>query len=362
MFQYTVADNKGPLPQNLKFKNRGTYAIANDGTINATSTKDLIANIIELYKAVESGQVTASAKMSADEKSDIKRERNKILANAIGNPEEHMALGNYVSTTIIEAAEREGFLRYYLDTNELQQGEYARYRFRKRGENCVAYIMKTDAPVTRIIKRDEYHDLVEFYISTSSEIEEGVLQRGTEDYLEEMYQDGLIGIMVKEDKHLLALLDLAKNTNGNVMKFPTFTPNHWSRMMRHFNDYGLAPGRCMISSDLLEDFFVGEAFAKWFSPIEQHEIVLNGRLGEIQRVPITTDAFRAIPELKVLNTGSVYMTATPESLGVFYHRGDLNVRDWNGDSEQRPVRGWFFFEIVAMAIANANAVFGAQRM
>lgn len=348
-----VTRNGEPLPDFLKFRGQSQPAIASSGIVNASSKKDLMVQIGNLITAATQGDIVPTAT-----KSEIAAQRRDCLVQASTNRKKWDVIGEAMSEDIQETVEREGFVRAFMNCSDLAQGDIARVRYKRKNVTAVTAAAKNS--VTPSIVRNEYVYIPEFYVDTRILMEERDIHQTSSDVLDEKYNDGLEAIMVAEDKLWKAMADTACTIENDLTYFTTFTPLHLTQIRSQVTSHKLPAAHCLLAYDLWDDIIGTSGFSDWFSPIEQHELILEGKLGTMLSMNMMTDAFR-VPELKVLNAGDIYVISTPETHGAFMQRGDLSSNPIDGYGQGTPERGWYIFEMVAMQIINARSVAAGRR-
>jgi len=345
-----------PLPENLRFRGQNTPAIASNGSFNASSNKDLMVQIGNLITAHASGDIRRG--YSPEEARLIAQERRNIVQAARQDPELWASIGAVMTEDISETTFREGFLRKFMVFNDLGQGDIARARFKTK--DVIALIATTPTEVTPTYVRNNWKFLPEIYIGDRILIEERDIGQSTGDILEEKYQEGLEAIMVGEDRLWKTMADTAAAIYNTITYFTTFTPAIFSQIRSQVTGWGIPGAYCLLAYDLWDDIIGTTGFSDWFSPVEKHELVLEGQLGVMLNLQLLTDAFR-LPELKVLNPGDVYIVGAPETHGVLMQRGDMSANPITSYDKGKPERGWYIFEIIAMSIIGAKSVSAGKR-
>jgi len=353
-----VTAHGDPLPDNLRFRGQQSRAIAANGDINASSTADIMGQIGRLMASYQSGDIVQAHPM--EERKALADARRQVLAEAYEDStgETWKAIGQAIAEDISETADREGFMRRLSVFEELQQGQDAKVRFKTK--DVVAVMATTASEVTPTFIRNNVQNLPEIYIGDNVLVEERDIGQSTGDILEESYQDGLEAIMVQEDRLWKQMADEASAVYNTVTYFSTFTPLHFSQIRSQVTGWGIPGAYCILAYDLWDDIIGTTGFSDWFSPVEKHELVLEGNLGMMLGLQLITDAFR-LPELKVLDTGDIYVVGTPETHAALRQRGDISANPITKYEDAAPLRGWYIFEIIAFMIVGAKSVAVGRR-
>lgn len=349
-----------PLPDNLRFRGQNSRAISASGEINASSKRDMMSQIGQLIQTYHRGDVVRTRTQASQERRTIAKERKEALIQAVADSsgEAWKTLGEVIAEDIYETMSREGFVRKLMAFKELEQGEIARVRFRKR--DVSAFTAASATEITPIFVRNNYHYLPEFYIGNNILIEERDIHQSTGDVLEEKYQEGLEAVMTQEDRLWKKMADASATIANTLTYFTTFTPMHFTQVKSQVSGWGIPPAYCLLAYDLWDDMIGTPGFSDWFDPITQHELIMDGELGSMLGLSLITDAFR-LPELKVLEPGEIYVVGAPETHGALQQRGDLSSNPINKYDDGKPARGWYIFEMCAMSIINTKSVASGKR-
>jgi hypothetical protein len=115
-----------------------------------------------------------------------------------------------------------------------------------------------------------------------------------------------------------------------------------------------------MAADFWNDIIANQQFSGWFDPLSKYEIVTTGVLGQMLGLTFITDGFRH-KQLKVLNTGELYLVGDPLMHGGYTDRGPVQSNEVSEYPNGQPARGWYMFEDLSMVIANARSVIKAKR-
>lgn len=343
----------------LKRTGSNEALIGNNGEINASSKKDLMAGIAQLIEAASKGEVREAT--AADEMSPAEKKEYLATAAAAGiHSDEWMTLGSTIAAEVKETLGREGFARKFMQFRQMSNGEVLKVRLRKR--DTLAWVSTTNPNTVNSIARAPYAEPGMFSLTANINIEQIEIAQDTGDLLDERYSDGLEAMLVGEDKVFLKLADNAATCLNSPFYFSDFTPTTMQTMKTEIASNGGIPVTSMlISFDIWNDIVAQPEFTAWYSEIAKHELVMEGNLGQLAGMNIITDGYR-IPTLRVLKQGSVYMFGSPETLGVIGQWGDMSVKSVDKANDGRAVVGWFMSSIEAMTIGNARAVVRGNRI
>jgi len=341
----------------------GNKIFANMGDhfeINANDKKGLMQQIGYLLNNYGNGKL-AESRVSGREKAAQVAERNQALAEAYqdrtGNDFE--LIGEVVTDQIIETSERQGFARTILGVRPLGKGEDAKIPVRKR--DVVAFMATVDSKITTQEIRQAYLYPPLFSVDAYIVIEEGDIQGAPFDLLDAKYQDGLIAMMVREDRILRDLMLAAAPLFNDRVFFGNFNPASLAQMQTQVSSWGAPAANLLIAYDLWQDIISNNDFVNWFDPVHQHELILEGRLGTLLGMQVLTDGFR-YEQLRVLEQGEAFVTAPPGNLGVILEQTPPEAKAIDLAVVGQAARGWFIHSGEGMIIGNARAVCFGQRV
>jgi hypothetical protein len=186
-------------------------------------------------------------------------------------------------------------------------------------------------------------------------MEEAEIHEAGAQIIEEKYNDALEATMVRDDNITKFLLDQAAPSANDVIAFGAFTPNVFVSLRNQIWQWSLPVPHALIAIDLWDDLFADNDWSRWYSPIEKHELAVEGKLGRLADIELITDGFR-YDTLQVLQPGEIYMLSAPQTLGVKANMIALNSTVVDQRMLGRAARGWFLFLRQATAIANSRGV------
>lgn len=349
--------NGDPLGE-LRFTGASERAIGAGGELNANDTKDLMRQIDNLQRQVQSGNITRDSTTAADARK-ARQARNEIFAAARNDDNKWKDIGIVMAAEIQEAATREGFLRNVVIEETLGQGQ--RPIIRVRYPNVLGAIAVSPAETRTQIIRDKYFYPSEFNITANLEIEEREIAQATGDILDEKYREGLQAVMVQEDRMWKRGADESVGQyNPLTVISGGLTPNYLMSIANLVQGWNLATTTCLLSYDFWPDIATNANWVSVFDPVSQAEILLTGRLGQIYGLSVRTDGFRP-PEQKVLNQGELYVVSDPQFHGAITTRGGVEPTPLLGPTQGRTTKGWFLSELISFMIVNFRSVAKGQR-
>lgn len=331
-------------------------AFGANGQLNASSKQELLQVIGQLFQQTQHN--TVMRKQASREEQEM-RLAQLIEAYNDKSGSKFQVLGEVVSEEIWETLGREGFSRKHYAVTPIARGQTGRVRVRKK--DVLAWQVTTDVKVQESRIRSAWVYPPEFYLICHILIEDKEIEQANTDILDEKFQDGLEAIMRREDLISRALMIQATSTFNDLVLFTTFTPAVLTTLRTLVQRWGIPAATLTIAFDIWDDIISDADFVRWFDPVHQHELILEGRLGSLLGMEIITDGFR-YPELQVLQPGEVFVTGSPVTLGTITQRKELDSRAIDTYNQGRPARGWFMEQIQGQVLANGRAVARGQRV
>lgn len=331
-----------------KLPGRDSSFVGRNGEINASSQKDLIGQIGQIIANYNPVEVKA-------ERVTKRSERSQVLAEAIADRtgETMQMVGEAMAAEIQETTNREGFARRILEYKEIGQGETNEVVLKTK--DVVGFIATSPSSVVPTEIRENRKILPEFHLNGYILIDTLEVGRSSSDILEEKFEEGLEAIMVQEDRLWKRMADSAATVRNTYQSFATFTPAVFARLIDQVSRWGIPATSCLFSSSLWQDIIANGDFAGVLDPVTKWELLQEGFLGTMYGVEMITDNFRQA-NLKVLNTGEVYITGAPINHGVVTVRGNIASEPINKFSEGQARRGWFLDQITSLCVANCLSV------
>ncbi len=336
------------------------YMLDSQGNIHAHTKRELLDRQAALLHQARSGEIRpARIRKKAQVTVEDKQEWQALCAAAHASKAGLQVMGEVISDEVWETMNRDGLVRHLLAMKNLQGGETARIRVRKK--DVVAYMATTAASVSEVMINQDYVYPKEVFVKGGVTIDERTLQQASTDLLDEKYQDMLEAVAVREDRLFKFMLDLAAPTFNNLTSFVTFTPGTMATLMNQVGGWNLPTATMLVAYDLLTDMRADPDWTAWYDPVSKHQLVLEGYLGNLLGVEILIDGFR-YENLRVLSPGEVYMMTTPVALGTFTQRDQLKSQAIDRYAFFQAKRGWFLFEVISITIVNPRGVAKAIRL
>ena len=365
-----VSGNRGFSPFGLaKAEGKATAGLSADplvgsnGSINGANMGEFMRNLNTLMAAASSGKVQDLSAATAKAELAEKLEQRQVLANAMtsGDTATQQALAEVIGEQVYETLGRAGFSRKFLSVKPLARGG-APHVIPVITPDVVSYTTteNSNVPFSQIRQNVIYPK--PRVISASVLIDQMELTISPVDLLDIKYNQALEQILVGEDRLFKKFADIASTGYNENVFFSTLTPTVLASIRNQIDTQGGIPvGGTLISADIWADIISESEFQNFYSPVEKHEIVLTGRLGTLMGLDLVTDGFR-IPNLKVLDQGSVYVFGIPDTLGQIGQYDQMSVAAVDQATIGVFKKGWFLNNIIDMTFANARACVKGQRI
>jgi len=358
-----LRSNRRTAPHPLELNRPGSHEkiFNNAGEINASDAQEVIRVLGNLMQNVSSGktQFTLANENTSNRRTEaeVAEERKEVVAayNDRSNSSPWIDLGSAIGAEVSEVSDREGFARRLLVRGDVAQGSFPRVRIRVKNTTAIAAV--SPAANQPIFARDKYLFPPEFYITANVRIEERDLQQGAGDLMEEGFFNTQEQIMRKEDQIWKSLADQTVGVfNPLQVLAGGLTPTSLTAMRGLIIQWGIPAQTLVMATDLWNDIIGNAAaFGQLFDPVTQFEIIQTGYLGTLLGLGIITDAFR-VPQLRVLNSGELYVVGTPDQHGAYTDRGPVVSVPQDQFADGTPSRGWYFYELISMVVHNARSI------
>jgi hypothetical protein len=361
--QEPLAGNRGFSPAGLLGSSRVSAmpVVAADGSINGYNVAEVMQNIGLLMSQASAGGIQ-EAKASARQNMESKLAKRQALAAAMHSRDKDTqeALAEVMGEMVYETLGRAGFSRKFLTVKPIANGTVHQIPVIVPDVTSVFTTENANVPASQI--RGKYIQPKPFAIDVNVLIDEMEIATSPVDLLDIKYNQALEQGLVGEDRVFVRLADAASKIHNVPVFFDTLSPTILTSVRTQIDTQGGIPvGGMLISADIWADIIAETEFQNFYSPIEKHEIVLSGRLGTLMGMDIVTDGFR-IPNLKVLNQGTLFVFGVPDTLGELGQYGQMTATAVDRKQIGEAKRGWFLQNILDMTIANTRAVVKAQRI
>lgn len=353
-----VLKNGAPITD-LRLNGGDRLLSESNGEFNAYDKKELIRAITGLIGASEKGELR-QASVSAEEQMRVQQERREVMIAAAADPAKWAALGADLAVQISEQRNREGFMRRVAVGQTLKQGELPRVNVPMW--DAMAVVATGPANVNFQMIRNKQFLPAEFEIVANLRADRLEMEQVGGDTLDNLYNQGLDAIMVKEDKLWKQAADLTVGV-VNPLNYIAgqLTPQLLANLRTAVTDWNLPATTAIIANDYWNDIIGNNDFSSFLDPVTKYDLVLNGELGTLVGLTLLTDGFRQ-PNQKVLNRGEIYVLSTPEHHACYSDRGGVRSEPTSGADSGSTARGWLMSEVLSFTLANARSVSKGKRV
>jgi len=363
-FHFRGRGGQGPAAPGREVNIPGTQdkLVGRDGHLSAYSQKDLLRTVSHLMTMAGNGQVDIEGDNRQHRQGEAKQRQDALVAafhDRSPASTQWAELGSSIGGAITQSADREGFMRRLLVRNELAMGNFPRIRVRKK--NVTAMMMTSAAQVQPQFLKEFYLFPDEVTVSANIRVENREINQGSGDLLEEKFYEGQESIMVQEDRYWKQLADNTVGVDNNLQYLVGgLNPTSFTEMRTQLARWNITPMTALMSADYWNDITGSTQFSGWFDPVTKYEIITTGELGQMLGLTFITDGFRQ-EQLRVLNTGEIYIVGDPNMHGAYTDRGPVQSQEVNNYFEGVPARGWYMFEEMSFVIGNTRSVIKGLR-
>jgi hypothetical protein len=344
-----------------ELKHGDTHLVGRNKEINASSKADLITQVGNFVTQLQSGNVMTAAEQEQYKVTAATKRKAIVAAYNDHSGTSFQSIGAALALEVSELANREGFMRRFLQRQDLEQGQTPRVKVNFKSQ--IAIVASTAANVNPAFVRSKWVHPPEFYIEDYLVIEQRDINQSQSDIMEEKLLEGQEAIMVAEDRVLKKLVDRTVGTNNQLINVVgSFTPQALQALRAQVTNWGLPVANLLFASDVWSDFLVSTGFISFYDPVSQYELIQTGMLGRILGMNLISDATRA-PTLRVLKPGEIYVFSSPEYVGSYTDRGPVVANEINNmaNGNGSPSRGWYMMEELSMVVTNPRGVGKAIR-
>jgi hypothetical protein len=332
------------------------YLLSSDGHINAGSKAELARVLVNLLTENANGNIDTA---SAQQKEQQRVAKNFHVEEAWNDDRKWRELGSGLAGTLSSRMEREGFMRRLLKRFDVAEGAVPRIKVRQNKVKSI--IVRGPGQIHPQFIRDRYLMPDEFSVVADVRVEDLDIRQGSSDILEDKFYEMQEAILVKEDRVLRNALDATAGMYNNITYYAgSFTPANFRTLTLNVDRWSIPVASVVLARDVMSDLLVGSSFSTYWDPVSKWEAIQTGTIGNLFGTSIITDGYRE-PGLKVLEDGEVYALGTDEYLGGYTDRGPVQSEPKDVSDDQVIARGWFMYEHISLAVANAKAVAKAIR-
>jgi len=326
------------------------------GDINANDLKELAQKVNAIHAMVQSGEITESP----DGKTKLQAQTAKHgeLVSAFHSGDDRMkVMGEVFAEDVWETLNRQGFTSQLLARKDVVDGQDNRIRLRRK--DVTAFQVVNDGEGIAQHVEQSYIYPQDYYLQCQVLIEERELAQAGPELLDQKFQDALEAVMVRQDRILRSLLLATAGVFNAPVGFATFTPQTMTALRTQVQANGIPAANMLFSFDIWDDIIADPSFTAWWEPVHKYQLIMEGKLGSLLNMKLTTDGFR-YDSLRVLAPGEIFVLGTPIALGQRGVRREVQSTEINHYPLGSPRRGFYLMGIESMHVQDRAVAFGSR--
>lgn len=322
------------------------------GELNADNPAEALRAIQHILGQVDKGLIQPT--YSAQDQSLPPQEIQARLREAFLDPsmEGMRILGQEVLNPIREVIDYEGFSRKVLLPRPVGPGEVVRY---DKDPYVVAWVIGEDGITPESRAGGLFVYPPEFECTSRPTIELRHIYQAQFDILSRIMDRARQGIEQQEDTNLVALLRAAATVINTTNVFSSLNIQSLENLRYEVERHRLIVEKFLIHRREISDI-VFLAQLGYVDPVTQRELIMAGYIGYVLNALIITTAGVGNEEFKVMEPGEVFAVCGGDHLGGMPVRVELFNEPIADFHEGKPVRGWFFYELISQIIINSKGV------
>lgn len=325
----------------------------NQGTLNASGRKEAFETIQSLLNAVSDGTFDVKSTY-ADEMSS--QEGEVLVKQAMSNPnsEEFHKVGQALLNPIKEVIDFEGVSRKIWAARTVKDGDVIRY---DKDVHVVGFQIGEDSKTPESVVEGKYIYPPEFEISAFPVISLKDLHRAQYNIMERTQDKAKQAIMYQEDLATKNILQAGGNVENATTFFATLNTAALESIRYQIERHRLTCSKYIINRQEVSDLV--NVVSASSDPVTQRELLMAGYIGNFLNSEIVTTA--GVNTYEMLDPGEVIAVSTPEYLGGMPIRVELLSEPITQFNQGKAKRGWFWYEMLSMALINPKAVSLGQK-
>lgn len=326
-----------------------------DNELNASTTEEALQKIAALNAGQADGTYLTENVASFDGMS--LDESNQIIREAFADPssEGFALMGQGLVNPIKEVIDYEGLSRKIWGPRTVKAGEIVRY---DKDPFVTAWQIAEDAETPESVVVGSYFYPSEFEITAFPVIEIRDKVRAQFDLLARVQDRARQSIEYQEDRATTNLLLAGGNQSNVTTFFAALNIAAFESMRYQIERHRLVCDKFIIHRQEVSDL-VNTVRAQ-VDPVTVRELVMAGYIGTILNAMIVTTA--GTNTFEVLDPGQVIAVTSPEYLGGMPIRVELFSEPINQFMDGKARQGWFFYELLSMALINPAGVALGSRL
>ena len=315
----------------------------NKGEMNASSLKDLIAQLSKYASVMDEG--APSNQSLTPSLSDSRMD--DLVSRAIYSPEGKMALAQSMANPIRRNLDYHGIARRALVVDPIGQGEMPTY---ERDIDVAAVVISSNGtgPESRVF--GERISIPGFELYSNPTIRTSEVRRRRFNIIDRAVQKAKQEIMAQEDANVFAALDAAASVENSLTDISDagLLKRDLVEIKQQIDRWDLVTSKYFMNIVEFTDIL------KWgsgggqgvgggdFDPVTQREVLQTGMYGSIWGSDIMVS--------KIVPPGTIYGCADPEFLGVMPVYSPIEVMP--ADEPRKLSLGWVVSEMIGIGIVN----------
>jgi hypothetical protein len=316
----------------------------NQGEVNANNTREVLEKVQGLLAGMSDGTYDVVNRSAAMDEA----QSDTILRQAFSDPttEGFKQVGQALLNPIKEVIDYEGVMRKTWAPRSVKQGEVIRY---DKDVFVVAHVIGEDGMTPQSVVEGKYVYPPEFEVSAYPSIELKDQYRAQYDILARAQDKARQGIEYKEDLASINLLRAGGNIKNNTTFFASLNLAAIEAMRYQIERHRLICDKMIINRAEVSDM-INTMTPAAVDPVTRRELMMAGFLGTILNVMFITTAGTNPYNYEILAPGEVIAVTAPEYLGGLAVRVELMSEPVTEFHEGRPRRGWYWWEMMALAL------------
>lgn len=290
---------------------------------------------------------------------DELRALHATVRSAVHDDSTHTRLAQDVQIFLKETGDRVGFMPLVLVEKEMNPG--APYKIPIGFKQGTVQVAEGPTHVVPATYRNKTITPPEFDIQ--AHIKGGIpeIAANPGNALNDMLNQGLEQIVVASDRLVRNFSQNVANVFHAPIGISTLTPTIASQAEVAVTEFSASPAQTMIMAvSFWTDFRTDSAWAEAYSPVQQYELLLDGRMGSVYGMTLVTDGMR-IEQLQVLEPDEVFVYAAPDKNGAFIKYSEVESTPTDYRSLSQNAIGFFISQRAGVVYHGARSTISIQR-
>lgn len=322
----------------------------NSGEMNASSMKELAAQLAKYASVLEDASPSTSGPSLSD------NQRDDLISRAISTQDGKIALAQAMANPIRRNLDYHGIARRSLVVDPLPNGAIATY---ERDVDVQAVVISSNGtgPESRI-----FGDRVvvpEFEIFSNPTIRIAEVKRRRFNVIDRAVQKARQEIMAQEDANVFAAFDAAAQIENQLVDITDagLTKRDLLAIKSQVDRWDLVTTKFFLNIQEYTDILSwgaggGQGLGGGeFDPVTMREVLQTGLYAHLWGADLLVS--------KIVPPGTVYAVADPEFVGVMPVRQDIEVLP--ADEPKQLKLGWVVSEIIGIGIVNPRGVAAGRK-